>query len=302
MKLSVIIPVYRVADTLDRCVSSVVGQSFADMEIILVDDGSPDVCPAMCEAWAAKDCRIKVIHQENGGLSAARNAGLDKAKGEYVTFVDSDDYLAPGTYAEVMDRTAGNDITEFPLFRHYGSQWQQELRFGDHHYDTPKDYWLSAKAYEHCYAWNKIFRRELFAEVRFPQGKVFEDVLTLPRLLKLAHRIATVDGGMYFYCFNGHGITATAEGQQLQMLLEAHKAALHRWVDDRYYMHVLNIQMDVCERTGLPPTLPQRKISLLSEGLSAAQRIKALSLMMLGLEKTCKLSKTLHRWKTPSHS
>lgn len=302
MKLSVIIPVYRVEATLDRCVESVVGQSFSDMEIILVDDGSPDGCPALCDEWAAKDSRIRVIHKENGGLSDARNAGLDVAKGAFVTFVDSDDYLERETYAHVMAQAEGNDITEFPLFRHYGSKWQQEIRFGRHAYESAEDYWLRGRAYEHCYAWNKVYRRELFDGVRFPKGKVFEDVFTLPRLLDNARRIATVDCGMYYYCYNGQGITATAQGGQLEMLLKAHEEVISRWCDDRYYMHVVNIQADVFEMTGLSPTLPRRHVSPLANGFSAAQRLKALALNTLGIERTCKLNKMLHRWKTPCHS
>ena len=93
MRLSVIIPVYCVENTLDQCVESVIAQSIADMEIILVDDGSPDHCPELCDEWAKKDSRIRVIHKEHGGLSDARNAGIDAATGEWLSFVDSDDEL-----------------------------------------------------------------------------------------------------------------------------------------------------------------------------------------------------------------
>lgn len=302
MKLSVIIPVFHVEATLDRCVESVVGQAFGDMEIVLVDDGSDDRCPAMCDEWAGRDSRIKVIHKDNGGLSDARNAALDMATGDYVTFVDSDDFLDASTYQEVMARAGGNDITEFPVTKHYGSRWQQELRFGSVLYRDAKDYWLHGHAYEHSYAWNKVYRRELFRDVRFPAGKVFEDVSTLPRLLRQASRIATVDAGMYYYCLNTQGITVTAGSKQMQMLLDAHLEAMSHWCDDRYYMHVLNIQSDVCEATGKAPTLPLRRVSPLSPGLSPTQRIKAMALAMLGAENTCKLNKTLHRWKKPSHS
>ena len=94
MTLSVIIPVYRVEATLDRCVESVLRQHVDDMEVILVDDGSPDNCPEMCDKWAVKDRRVHVIHKQNGGLSDARNAGIDVACGEYITFVDSDDWIS----------------------------------------------------------------------------------------------------------------------------------------------------------------------------------------------------------------
>ena len=94
-KISVVVPVYKVEAYLDRCVQSIVNQSFGDFDLYLVDDGSPDNCGAMCDAWAEKDSRIRVIHQQNGGLSAARNAGLNGAKGQYIAFVDSDDYIYP---------------------------------------------------------------------------------------------------------------------------------------------------------------------------------------------------------------
>ena len=97
MLLSVIIPVYRTEQTLQRCVESVLNQGVDDMEVILVDDGSPDSCPELCDEWEEKDAHIKVIHKTNGGLSDARNAGIDIAKGEYITFVDSDDWVDANT-------------------------------------------------------------------------------------------------------------------------------------------------------------------------------------------------------------
>ena len=113
MKLSVIIPVYRVEDTLDRCVESVLCQSVDEMEVILVDDGSPDQCPAKCDLWAEKDARIRVIHKENGGLSDARNAGIDVAQGDFITFVDSDDYLEANTYKSLLQQLEDADILEY---------------------------------------------------------------------------------------------------------------------------------------------------------------------------------------------
>ena len=102
MILSVIIPVYCVEDTLNRCVESVLRQNVTDMEVILVDDGSTDKCPKMCDDWGERDAHIRVIHKQNGGLSDARNAGIDVAKGDLITFVDSDDYLADNTYQPLL--------------------------------------------------------------------------------------------------------------------------------------------------------------------------------------------------------
>ena len=303
MKLSVIIPVYRVEATLHHCVESIVGQTFADIEVILVDDGSPDSCPQLCDDWARRDPRIRVLHKANGGLSDARNAGIEAATGDYLTFADSDDCLDRSTYqaATAMLQDTDADIVEFPLFRHYGAPWQKHITFGHCLYDSAADYWLNGRAYEHAYAWNKISRRELFDGVRFPVGQVFEDVATLPLLLQRARSIVTIAQGLYYYCANPQGITATAQGPQLQMLLDAHLEAMRQWCDNRYYLHVLNIQMDVCEKTGQPPTLPLRHVSPLATGLSATQRLKALSLNLVGIDNLCKLNQTIHQWKKPSH-
>ena len=287
MKLSIVIPVYNVETTLDRCVKSVVEQTFADIEVILVDDGSPDHCPQLCDEWARRDPRISVIHKENGGLSDARNAGIDMAQGEYVTFVDSDDYLEADTYHHAMAAAAGHDILEFPLWRFHGSRRQQYVGFTDTTYDDMQQYWLEGHAYEHCYAWNKVYLRSLFSDVRFPKGRVFEDVATLPQLLKEARRVRTIDKGCYYYCANDNGITATATGRELQQLLEAHLQVLPQWCDDRYYMHVLNIQMDVCRLTGQQPRLPRRRVSPCTQGLTMKQRAKALIINTLGTKALC---------------
>ena len=162
MTLSVIIPVYRVEATLDRCVESVLKQHVDDMEVILVDDGSPDKCPQMCDQWAAKDQRIRVIHKQNGGLSDARNAGIDVACGDYITFVDSDDWIADNTYPPLIDKMADIDILEYAI--------ADRLPLQEHIYNDINEYWLQEQAYTHTYAWNKIYRRHLFNDVRYPKA------------------------------------------------------------------------------------------------------------------------------------
>ena len=115
--LSVIIPVYNVEKYLRKCVDSVLAQDIADMEVILIDDGSPDNCGAICDEYAEKDTRVKVIHKEHEGLSSARNAGLDIARGKYITFVDSDDYLLPNTFIPNLDYIVNHpevDCLQFP--------------------------------------------------------------------------------------------------------------------------------------------------------------------------------------------
>ena len=292
--LSIIIPVYCVENTLDRCLESIVSQSYADVEIILVDDGSPDRSPALCDAWAQRDPRIHVIHQENKGLSCARNAGIEMAQGDFLTFIDSDDYIEAETLAQVMAAMADNDIVEYPVDGFCGGPNPFLLTFQPKVYDDMEDYWLNGRAYEHAYAWNKIYRRTLFDHVRYPEGRVFEDIHTLPQLLQQARRIATTNQGLYHYCWNDKGITATADRQALTDLLEGHLKV--KWVDDRSYMRILNIQIDVYERGG-EILLPKRDIrfSTLNSQLSTLNsQLKALLLKLLGVKGVCQLFRFLH--------
>lgn len=305
MKLTVVIPVYRTEYTLNRCVKSVLSQDYPLLEVILVDDGSPDVSPVLCDEWAAKDSRIRVVHKENGGLSDARNAGISIASGDYITFVDSDDFISKDTYAPLMARLAGQpsiDILEYPIYVHYGSTRQHIVGCQpEATYHDMETYWLDGLAYQHTYACNKIFRKSLFDHVRFPVGKVFEDALTLPLLLREAKTVQTASQGLYYYCSNSQGITQTADGQALRMLLEPHAAIVTQTqrrdkVFQTYYLHVLNIQMDVCERTGEPPVLIQLKVN--PSYFSGILKLKATLLNYLGINKLCTLNKFIHKiWR-----
>lgn len=295
--LSIIIPVYKVARTLSRCVESVLAQTGVQMEVILVDDGSPDDCPQLCNDWAARDSRVSVVHKANGGLSDARNTGLDKAKGEIITFVDSDDFLSRDTYHKVLaEMTDDVDIIEFPVYRFYGSERLSFLAFDNKVYTSKKDYWYQGKAYAHAYAWNKLYRRQLFDDVRFPKGVIFEDVHTLPLLLDRARAVKTIDQGLYYYCENKAGITATANGDDLESLLMAH---LNHWdvtEDDEYYLHVLNIQIDVCRLTGMQPVMPEKKVADYKNFDKRLQR-KGHLLNTFGLKKLCAIYRTWERAK-----
>lgn len=301
MKLSVIIPVYRVEQTLGRCVESIIGQTFADFELILVDDGSPDRCPQMCDEFAKNDTRIHVIHKENGGLSDARNAGIDKAKGEYITFVDSDDYIEPDTYKPLMNELIGKhdiDMIEFPVIYAEGSRNQKRISFGVKEYRDMSAYWLQAYGYEHCYACNKIYKRHLFHQLRYTKGHVFEDVEIMPKLLKQCRCIHTTEQGLYHYCYNPSGITSTATGKDLNQLLENHLEIMKDPVmphDARYYMHVLNIQMDVAELYNVKPQLPLVRIHPFVKGLTIKNRIKSITLNLFGIKGICHINRCLHK-------
>lgn len=291
--LSIIIPIYNVERTLDRCVESVLRQNIQPMEIILVDDGSPDACPQLCDVWAEKDSRIHVVHKENGGLSDARNAGIAEAKGDLITFVDSDDFLSDDSYRQVLkEMTPDVDIIEFPVYRFYGSPHQSLLSFEEKTYSNRKDYWFNCKAYTHTYAWNKIYRRHLFETTRFPKGKVFEDAATLPGLLKQARKVKTTNKGLYFYCANEKGITAKATGSDLQVLLQVHLDHWNVTENDEYYLHVLNIQLDVCRLLGTQPILPYHKIKSFSH-YTWRMKMKALAVNWIGLHHLCSIYRML---------
>ena len=130
MKLSIIIPVYRAEDTLERCIGSILHQSFTSYELILVDDGSPDACPLLCDEYAGKDSRIHVIHKENGGLSDARNVGIKRAKGLYITFIDSDDTIGENSLQQLMEELYQHpdvDILEYPIMERIGHPHREKL-------------------------------------------------------------------------------------------------------------------------------------------------------------------------------
>ncbi len=201
-KISVIIPVYKVEAYLDDCLRSVVEQTHQNLEIILVDDGSPDNCPAICDAWASKDSRIRVIHKENGGLSDARNAGLDMASGDYVAFVDSDDWVKPNFLKTLLSalNTEDADISACAIvscFPDHSETWgcpsyavtDSEATLAMLYRDT--DYPVAAG--------NKLYRRELWASLRFPVGKLCEDAFTTYQLVHRAKKIVQLPQALYCY-------------------------------------------------------------------------------------------------------
>lgn len=288
MKLSVVIPVYKVENSLDRCLDSVVQQPIADMEIILVDDGSPDSCPQMCDDWAAKDSRIQVIHQNNRGLSDARNAGIAMATGENITFVDSDDMIDANLYPNLLNMMGNADILEYSI---------ANRTLPDCVYTDLTSYWLGTQAYLHTYSWNKLYKRSLFTGIHFPVDKVFEDVYTTPKLLQKATKIVTTSKGFYHYSNNPQGITLQAGGKELSMLLEGNLQN-GMPMDDAYYLYLVNIQMDVVEQTNDSITLPKRHLNIWN--FTGKKKIKVILLNLLGISILCKLSKILHLVKKPS--
>lgn len=296
MLLSVIIPVYNVVGTLRRCVDSVLAQGIDDMEIIIVDDGSTDGSAVICDKY--KSPRAIVVHQANAGLSEARNEGLRLARGEFVTFVDSDDYIEPDTYPALLERMARADvdILEYSIVREGGRGSVSRIVFPDHDYTDMAAYWLCGKAYAHTYAWNKIYKRQLFGHVRFPKGKKFEDVSTLWNLLREARKVETTSLGAYHYTVNPLGITQRAGGAEYRDLLDAHLQIVsskmlnaHQEGFCEYYRHVLDIQLQTYIYTGDMSDVKLPMMRFLGS-------LKLLSLNVLGMRGLCRLVRAVKHY------
>ncbi len=191
--ISVIIPVYKVEEYLDKCVESIVNQTYKNLEIILVDDGSPDNCPKMCDEWAKKDERIRVIHKENGGLSDARNAGVLVAEGEYIYFVDSDDAIIKEAVENAMNFSQNYNAQVVISTIKKKSNTQQVIV--DKGYNIYKEILSSA----HWEAWGKLIKTDLVKAIPFKKGRLYEDILFSPFVVLKAQNVVFVDDGAYLY-------------------------------------------------------------------------------------------------------
>lgn len=201
--ISVIVPVYNVEKYLEKCVSSIIKQSYKNLEIILVDDGSTDNSGKICDEFALKDNRIKVIHKENGGLSSARNKALEIAKGEYIGFVDSDDYISEDMYETLYKVIKENeaDISIVSFYEEYNGKIIGVRDTGNLEVLTKleaiNELLIDTKI--QSYAWNKLFKRELFSELEFPTGKNFEDIATTLLLFEKASKVVLLETPKYHY-------------------------------------------------------------------------------------------------------
>ena len=201
--ISVIVPVYKVEPYLDKCVSSIVNQTYRNLEIILVDDGSPDNCPAMCDAWAEKDSRIRVIHQKNKGSGAARNAGLDIAAGEYIGLVDSDDYIETHMYEHLLGlMDEYTDITECTIAKAIDDDEQLDdgSVFEKYTFDTIDAMRLHIMdtLFKQTPP-NKLYRRKVIDNIHFPEGKNIDDEFWTYRIIANARKLVHSSCKMYAY-------------------------------------------------------------------------------------------------------
>ena len=182
--ISVIIPIYNVEKYLSKCIDSLLEQTYPNLEIILVDDGATDSCPRICDEYEKKDDRIRVIHKANGGLSSARNAGLAAANGEYIGFVDSDDYISRDMYSNLYSKTAGSFdcivCTDVVKINENGEPLKNSVSNKDKKEQTAEEYCRNLLLYNaSASAWSKLFHRSFFLDVSFTEGRLNEDVLLM---------------------------------------------------------------------------------------------------------------------------
>lgn len=231
IKLSIIVPIYGVEQYLRKCVDSLLAQDLpsSEYEVILVDDGGKDECPQICDEFAAANKHIRVIHRENGGLSAARNSGIEDAQGEYVMFVDSDDYIEPNVLKGLLAQIERDklDVLRYrlqyvnPQYEVYNPYKSDPFK-GNDYSEIPTDgvSFLNSRMSTACYAWAFVLKRELLDGCIFTPGIYFEDTDWTPRMLCKAKRVASTNTVVYNYLQREGSITNAVNRSKQQKVLE----------------------------------------------------------------------------------
>ncbi|MDU6522389.1 glycosyltransferase family 2 protein [Enterococcus devriesei] len=210
-EISIIVPVYNVEKYLNKCVDSILNQTFKDFEVILVDDGSPDNSGAICDQYAQKDSRVKVIHKKNGGLSDARNAGIEAAQGKYLGFIDSDDYIADDMYELLYNNIVHEDadMSICGIYHVYEGKEPEE---------KPGKYMVLNRNEATVlifhgnqisdHAVNKLYKKQIFSELRYPIGKYHEDSFTIVGILDQCNIVVIDTKQKYYYYHRDDSITS----------------------------------------------------------------------------------------------
>ena len=232
-KISIIVPVYNVEKYLHRCVESVLNQSYKNLEIILIDDGSTDESGKICDEFKKNDNRIKVVHKENGGISDARNAGLNEATGEYIAFVDSDDWISP-----VMIERLYHTLKEYktklvvcePIYVY--ETYVSETQFSGRSFELDKSHALEMLLADRKFRsvlWNKLYARALWNDVRFPENRHYEDVHVMYKIYDRCENVAYIDQGLYYYFQRRSSIVHLSQ-------LESHLDLVHATIERAQYL------------------------------------------------------------------
>ena len=208
--ISVIVPVYNVEQYLPKCIDTIVNQTYQNLEIILIDDGSTDNSGKMCDEYLSNDNRIKVIHKENGGLSDARNIGLNIATGKYITFVDSDDYIDKN-YVEILYNLLVKNDADISVGRNYREYPEKTVNMGiNKEMLLTNEEALEKLLYEDDFdtsAWAKLYKKDLFNDIRFPKNRIYEDMATTYKLIDKASKIYLGSYPIYHYIVRGSSLS-----------------------------------------------------------------------------------------------
>lgn len=269
-KISVIIPVYRVEKELDRCVKSLSSQTYRDFEVILVDDGSPDRCPELCDIYAQKYTWIRVLHKENGGLSDARNAGVKIANGEYITFVDSDDWVSP-RYLEALINPILNKVADISVV---DIQLVEHEMFVNQPIDEPVTFTVSSanavfskvlyQKYRDVSACGILLPKQLAQMYPFPKGKLFEDLYTTYHYYLNVKNIAVILEGLYYYYQRPGSIMGCRNDQSILDLEEASSLIVEVCQDDVDLLKAAKNKRfsNYCRILATVPDLEQRHVEI----------------------------------------
>lgn len=258
-KISVIVGIYKTEKLLSRCIESILDQTYRNLEIILIEDGSPDRCGQICEHYRSLDQRIKVVHKRNGGISEVRNIGVELATGEYIAFVDSDDFIH-NTYIEKL----------YMLCKKYNAQIAQcgfakvtdtkgKPKMIDNSYEEIKIYSNKEMLYNlfnenyvcSVVVWSKLYHKHIFRNIRFPVGRLHEDEAVIHKLFYESNRIAVTREPLYYYCISGESITRSAYSPNKIDIIQAYEERLvfftdiampdlYRYTLYRYFYHLVS--------------------------------------------------------------
>ncbi len=247
-EISIIVPVYNVEKYLEKCVDSILKQTFTDFELILVDDGSPDNSGAICDQYAEKDARVKVIHKENGGLSSARNAGIDVARGKYLGFIDSDDYIAEDMYALLYNNIVKEeaDMSICGIYDVYKDKEPKILsKFRKVCTKTETMKLILDANIISVHAVNKLYKRELFNSIRYPVGTITEDAAIILDIVNQCKKIIVESTQKYFYFHRENSISSkNFSKKDLQTITVWNKN--ERWILDNIPSLYTEVHTRVC--------------------------------------------------------
>lgn len=228
-KISVIVPVYKVEKYLNKCVDSIVKQTFTDTEIILVDDGSPDNCGKMCDDWSQRDSRIRVIHKENGGLSDARNRGIQESSGEYIIFIDSDDFIEPKMLEVLYGLATENDadVSVCGIFNCYKSKKTPQCEMLEKYVfsgvEALKEYFIGKRIPGGVVT--RLIKTDIAKKLEFLYGKTYEDAYYSPKLFLTAKKVAVDTTPLYNYWHRADSITSMAFTEKAMDVVDAYERA-----------------------------------------------------------------------------